>query len=69
MIIRKEYFIRDMMCANCVMHLEGIEDEIPGIISAKANLGKQKLMIEFDEDQVVEDEIIQAIKQKGYTPV
>lgn len=68
MIIKKEYIIPNMMCTNCVLHLEGIEDELSGIISARANLGKQKLVIEFDEDQVVEDEIIQAIKHKGYTP-
>jgi copper chaperone CopZ len=67
-MIKKTYRITDMHCSNCAMHLEAIEDELPGIRSIRASYQKQLLVVEFDETQVTEEQILAAIRAKDYTP-
>ncbi len=59
--------IRDMHCTACVMRLEGIKDDLPGIASIRASYLKQTLVIEYEEDKVGEIEIRQAVADLGYT--
>jgi copper chaperone CopZ len=61
--------IPDMHCSACAMKLEGIEDDLPGILRLKASYHKQSLEVEFDETRVSEDEILQAVTRLGYTPL
>jgi copper chaperone CopZ len=61
--------IPDMHCSACAMKLEGIEDDLPGILRIKASYHKQRLEIEFDEAQVSEVQILQEVKRLGYTPI
>ena len=60
--------ITDLHCPACVMRLEGIEDELAGVASAKASYQKQTMEIMYDEALVNQDKIIAAIKDIGYTP-
>ncbi len=62
-----EYTIPNMECNMCVMHLEGIEDELPGIFKVKASYQKQTMAVDFDEAIVNEKQIIAAIEELGYT--
>lgn len=66
--MKKAYTVPDMHCANCVMRLEALEDELPGIKRIDASYHKQQMIVEFDEKQVSEAQILEAIKKKGYTP-
>lgn len=66
--MKKNYTVPDMHCANCVMRLEAIEDELPGIGRIEASYHKQTMWVEFDDTQVSEAQIIAAVKKKGYTP-
>jgi copper chaperone CopZ len=61
--------IPDMHCSSCAMKLEGIEDELTGILKIKASCHKQTLEVDFDETQVSETQILQAVGELGYTPV
>ncbi len=65
-MIKKVFRIPDMECSNCVMHLEGIEDELPGIRHIKGSYVQQKLDVEYDETKVTEQQIIAAIVELGY---
>jgi copper chaperone CopZ len=56
-----------MMCNNCVMHLEAMEDELKGIRQAKASLARHSLQVDFDEQMVDEAHIRQWIVAKGYS--
>jgi copper chaperone CopZ len=60
--------IPDMHCSACAMKLEGIEDDLPGIFKVRASYHRQSLEVEFDEDQVSEEEILTAVGRLGYTP-
>jgi copper chaperone CopZ len=65
--MKKVFHITDMHCAACVLRLEGIEDELDGIRSARASYHKQTLQMEWDESRVSEEQIAAAIREKGYT--
>jgi copper chaperone CopZ len=59
--------IPDMHCSSCAMKLEGIEDELPGILKIKASYHKQTLEVEYDEKQVREAQILAEGTRLGYT--
>jgi copper chaperone CopZ len=60
--------IPDMQCSSCAMRLEGIEDLLLGILMIKASYHKQTMEVEYDEGQVSEAQILQAVESLGYTP-
>jgi copper chaperone CopZ len=68
-MLKKTFFVPDMHCSNCSMKLEGIEDELEGIKEINASYHKQQMIVEFDETKVSEEQIIAAVKKKGYMAV
>lgn len=64
--MKKEFKIPDMHCPACVIRLEEIEDDLPGVLSAAASYHKQTLAVEWDENLVDEAQILDAVKAKGY---
>ncbi len=65
-MIKKTFRVSDMHCPNCVMKVEGIEDDLPGVKQVSASYQKGQMLVEFDESQVSEAEIIAAVKKVGY---
>jgi copper chaperone CopZ len=61
--------VTDMHCSSCVMLVEGIEDDLPGIQRVKASYQKARVEVEYDETIVSEAQIIAGIKQKGYEAI
>ncbi len=61
--------VTGMSCSSCVMHLEGIEDKIPGIDQINVDFKKQRMVAKYDETQVNPDQIIKAVKAEGYAAV
>ena len=57
-----------MTCPNCAMHLEGLEDELPGVKSISASYKKLTMEVEFDETLLSINEIISAANEIGYHP-
>jgi len=66
MTTRKTFRITNMECTACAMHLEGLEDDLPGIQSISASYRKARMEVEFDERSITEAEIIAAVKKIGY---
>jgi copper chaperone CopZ len=64
-----QFHIPDMHCSNCVMRLESIEDELPGILSIQASYHSGKMDVAYDEQAVDLEGILNAIRQKGYQAV
>ena len=56
-----------MHCSNCVMHLEDLEDELPGITSINASYHKQQMIVDFNPAILPEIKLKEAIAKKGYT--
>jgi copper chaperone CopZ len=64
---RIKFQITDMHCPNCAMHLDALEDELPGVKSASASYAKGTLVVEYDESKITEALIRDAVREKGYT--
>ncbi|BCY17524.1 hypothetical protein hrd7_13730 [Leptolinea sp. HRD-7] len=61
--------VPDMHCSACVMRLQALEDDVPGILQVEASYIKQKMDIRFDDTRVTEAAIMEAVKKAGYTAV
>jgi copper chaperone CopZ len=48
------------------MNIEGIEDDLPGINQISASYQKGQMVVEFDEARVSENQILEAVKERGY---
>jgi copper chaperone CopZ len=68
-MIKKTFKIPDMTCTNCAMKLESLEDDLDGVKEIKASYHRLEMIVEFDETKVNEDQIIAAVKKKGYQAV
>lgn len=68
-MLKKTFRIPDMHCANCSMRIESIEDDLPGIKEVNASYHKQQMVVEYDETQLSDDQIIAAVKKKGYQAI
>jgi copper chaperone CopZ len=66
-MIEKTFRVIDMHCTNCAMKIEEIEDDLPGIKQVSASYQKMQVTVEYDESQVSEAQILEAVKRKGYT--
>jgi copper chaperone len=66
--MRITFRVPDMECPNCAMHLEGLEDELPGIKRVTASYKKQVMEVEFDEAKLTVQQIIRAANAIGYHP-
>jgi copper chaperone CopZ len=66
--MKKTFRVPDMECPNCAMHLEGLEDELPGVKRIDASYKKQLMEVEFDETKVSIEQIISAANAIGYHP-
>ncbi|MBI5951572.1 MAG: cation transporter [Chloroflexi bacterium] len=68
-MIKKTFKIPDMTCSNCAMKIESLEDDLDGVKEVNASYHKLQMVIEYDETSLTEEEIIAAVKKKGYTAI
>lgn len=65
-MVKKIFRVDGMHCSNCAMNIEGIEDDLPGIKQISASYQKGQMVVEFDEARVSENQILEAVKGRGY---
>jgi copper chaperone CopZ len=68
-MMKKTFKIPDMTCSNCAMKLESLEDSLDGVKEINASYHRLEMVIEFDESKLTDDQIVSAVKKKGYTAV
>jgi len=68
-MIRKTFKVPDMTCTNCAMKLESLEDTLDGVKEINASYHKLQMEIIYDETRLTEEQIIAAVKKKGYQAV
>lgn len=59
--------VTDMHCVNCVMTLQSLEDDLPGVKQVDASYRSGKMVVEFDETKLSVEQIITATRELGYT--
>ena len=65
-MIKKTFKIPDMTCINCAMKLELLEDTLDGVKEINASYHKLQMTVEYDESRLTDEQIIAAVKKKGY---
>ena len=68
-MIKKTFKVPDMTCTNCAMKLESLEDTLDGVKEINASYHKLQMEIVYDETKLGDEQIIAAVKKKGYTAV
>jgi copper chaperone CopZ len=66
-MVKQVFRVTDMHCTNCVMRLEGLEDDLPGVRRVQASYKKQQMEVEYDETAISAAQIVAAIQRLGYT--
>ena len=65
-IVKKKLKIDGMHCTSCAMTIDFDLEDLEGVKSAKTNYAKQESEIEFDEEKLKTEIIIQTIQKAGY---
>ena len=69
MAVRTESLqVSGVRCERCVLRLGGVLDPLEGIRSANANLMGQ-VWIEWDDERIRKDEILDVMANAGFRPV
>ena len=68
-MIKKNFKVPDMSCTNCAMKLESLEDILDGVKEINASYHKLQMTVEYDETKLTDEQIIAAVKKKGYQAV
>lgn len=58
--------IEGMHCTGCSTRLEKVLNNVDGVESAKVSLEEKKADIKYDETQVSEKELIEAVEDAGF---
>jgi copper chaperone CopZ len=66
-MIKQTFQIPEMHCPNCVMHLQELEDELPGVVRVDGSYQKQRITVEYDEKKTTVAQIRSMIKELGYS--
>lgn len=64
-IIKKNLKIEGMHCTSCAMNIDFDLEDL-GVKSAKTSYAKQETEVEFDEEKIKPQKIIDQIKKTGY---
>lgn len=65
-MVKQVFRVLDMHCTNCAMTIEGLEDDLPGVKSVRASYQRGTVEVEWDERQLTEAQIRDAIAGLGY---
>ena len=68
-MIKKTFKVPDMFCSNCAMKLESLEDTLDGVKEVNASYHRLEMVIVYDETKLTDEQIIAAVKKKGYQAV
>lgn len=66
MIIKKKLKIMDMHCTSCAMNIDFDLEDLNGVKSSKTNYARQICEVEFDEEKLTVEKIIEQIQKTGY---
>ncbi len=64
--VKKSLLVEGMTCAACAKAIERTLGKLDGVKTATVNLASEKLVLEYNEDQITLDEIFSKVSQIGY---
>lgn len=66
-MLKETYDIGGMHCAACAAAIERVTKKLDGVRSSNVNLVMNRLIIEYDDTKVSDEQIIQKIEKAGFT--
>ncbi|OQA83433.1 MAG: Zinc-transporting ATPase [Microgenomates group bacterium ADurb.Bin238] len=63
---RLEMEIDDMHCVSCSVNIDGVLEELPGVVEARTSYAKGKTVVVYDKGKVSEKKIKEEIVKLGY---
>lgn len=67
--MKKQFQIKGMHCVGCAMTIDGALEDLPGVKSASTSYAKQVVDVSYDDKQVTEQQMIEAVRKVGYEVV
>ena len=64
--MKKEFKVEGLKCSGCAKAVENAVSALEGVEKASVDLEVKKLTVEFLQDKVEEQKIIEAISKAGY---
>ena len=61
-----EFHIQGMTCQGCVRSVETKLSKVPGVSSARVDLGAERATVEFDDARTNPDQMTAAVEQIGF---
>lgn len=61
-ILRSE----DLNCPSCVNNIESNLNAIEGIQKAKVHFNTGRIEVEYDTEQVTDQDLVEAVRESGY---
>lgn len=58
--------ISGMHCTSCAMNIDFDLEDLEGVKKAQTSYAKQETEVEFDEEKIKPEKIIEQIKKTGY---
>ncbi|MDD2401633.1 MAG: heavy metal translocating P-type ATPase [Clostridia bacterium] len=68
MLVKKTFIINGMTCSSCSATVEKATKKIEGVENSIVNLTTNKLTIQYDDEKVTKEDIVNRIKKAGYAP-
>lgn len=65
-MIKKKFKIDGMHCTSCALNIDMDLEDLAGVKQSKTSYAKQETEVEFDEEQVDEEKVLQVITSLGY---
>lgn len=59
-------FVEGMTCVSCVAHVEGALTDLPGVIQADVLLRENRVIVQYNGEQVNQADMAQAVIAAGY---
>lgn len=69
MITKAKLKIGGMHCTSCSMNIDFDLEDLKGVKASKTSYAKQETEVEFDEEKVTLEVILQTIQKTGYTVI
>ena len=66
-IVKKKFKIDGMHCTSCAMNIDFDLEDLEGVKSSKTSYAKQETEVEYNEDQIEFQQVIDQIKKVGYS--
>lgn len=58
--------LETLTCPSCITKIEGVLNKEPGVENAKVLFNSSKVKVEYDEEKISSDRLIEVIEKIGY---